>query len=432
MLIEFRVENHRSLRDEQVLTMEAGRLGEEADPRLRHVPGHPEPLLPVAVLYGANASGKSNVLDALRFMCDAVRDSHSQWRPEGGVPRDPFAWGESRTKPSFFELTLLLDGVRYQYGFVANDESFLEEWLFAWPNGKKQLWFERDGHAFKFGENLKGENKLIEGVTRPNALFLSTAAQHIHPQLRPLWSWFDAEVKTLRCDRLQSFMYSDTYTYISNAIARSLFCDDPAAKSLAYHHEKLKNDLKAQFLSLLRNADLGIADVRAEEVPYEPQSGGATPYRYYLKHIGQPEDAWLPLQQESRGTQALFCLLFPVVLTLTNGRMLLIDELDASLHPSLAREIVHQFNDPATNPYNVQLIFTTHDTNLLGTTLGEPAFRRDQVWLTEKDDTGATVLYPLTDYKPRKAENLERGYLQGRYGAIPFLDSFRLLEEDAS
>jgi hypothetical protein len=109
---------------------------------------------------------------------------------------------------------------------------------------------------------------------------------------------------------------------------------------------------------------------------------------------------------------------------LRDGGLLLVDELERSLHPSLARKIIHQFNDPAANPKNAQIIFTTHDTNLLGTTLGEPALRRDQVWLTEKDSEGATVLYPLTDYKPRKAENLERGYLQGRYGAVPFLGDF--------
>lgn len=125
--------------------------------------------------------------------------------------------------------------------------------------------------------------------------------------------------------------------------------------------------------------------------------------------------------EESNGTQTLFHLALPVLRSLQRGGILLIDELERSLHPVLAKQIIDQFNDPTANPNNAQLIFTTHDTNLLGTTLGEPALRRDQVWLTEKDAEGATVLYPLTDYKPRKAENLERGYLQGRYGAIPFL-----------
>jgi AAA15 family ATPase/GTPase len=114
----------------------------------------------------------------------------------------------------------------------------------------------------------------------------------------------------------------------------------------------------------------------------------------------------------------------PILEALQSGRVVVVDELESSLHPLLAGRIVRLFNDPATNPLNGQLIFTTHDTDLLGTVLGEPALRRDQVWLTEKDSEGATVLYPLTDYKPRKAENLERGYLQGRFGAIPFLGNF--------
>jgi AAA15 family ATPase/GTPase len=114
---------------------------------------------------------------------------------------------------------------------------------------------------------------------------------------------------------------------------------------------------------------------------------------------------------------------------LQDGGIVLVDELEASLHPALAREIIRQFNEPATNPRNAQLIATTHDTNLLGTIMDEPALRRDQVWFTEKDNEGATVLYPLTDYKPRKAENIERGYLQGRYGAIPFLGDLHLAGE---
>jgi len=143
MLIEFRVANHRSLRDEQVLTMEAGRVGDESDPRPRHVPGYSESLLTVASLYGANASGKSNVLAALAFMQEAVLMSHRLWSPDEGLPRDPFAWGPRRSEPSLFEVTLLIGRVRYQYGFQASDDCFLEEWLYAWPLGKKQVWFER-------------------------------------------------------------------------------------------------------------------------------------------------------------------------------------------------------------------------------------------------------------------------------------------------
>ncbi|MCU0706501.1 MAG: AAA family ATPase, partial [Fimbriiglobus sp.] len=142
MLIEFRTENHRSLRDEQVLTMEVGRIGDSTDERPRNVAGYAEELLAVAAIYGANASGKTNVLSALAFMRNAVLFSHRNWEPDGGVPREAFAWGK-KDAPSFFEVTVLIDSVRFQYGFETDNQCFLEEWLYAWPNGKKQVWFER-------------------------------------------------------------------------------------------------------------------------------------------------------------------------------------------------------------------------------------------------------------------------------------------------
>jgi AAA15 family ATPase/GTPase len=427
MLIEFRAENHRSLRDEQVLTMEAGRVGDEADPRPRHVPGHAEGLLPVAAIYGANASGKSNVLSALAFMRNAVLRSHRSWSPEDGVPRDPFAWGPKRREPSFFEVTLLLNEIRYQYGFVASDECFLEEWLYAWPNGKKQVWFERDGATFKFGDNLKGENRLIEEVTRPNALFLSAAVQHKHLQLQPIFSWF-----RLLQSRNMSLVSYPRMQYENHVLAGLIDETTVGLRQLSLFPEETSAEpFVERFRKLLRSADIGIVDIRVDK--NDSDDGTRLPEfpRFHFKHQNQADDAWLPLDEESRGTRILFRLAVPLLQALQDGGDLLVDELDASLHPSLAQEIVRQFNDPATNPHNAQLIFTTQDTNLLGNTLGEPALRRDQVWLTEKDAEGATVLYPLTDYKPRKAENLERGYLQGRYGAIPFLGDFKLLGSDS-
>jgi uncharacterized protein len=409
MLIEFRIENHRSLRDEQVLTMEAGRVGDSEDTRPRQVPGHSEPLLPVAALYGANASGKSNVLSALSFMRNAVLHSHRSWAPDDGVPCDPFAWGPKKNEPSMFEATLLIASIRYEYGFVASNQAFLEEWLYAWPNNKKQVWYERDNNTYKFGENLKGENKLIETVTRENALFLSSAAQHGHPQLQRLFSWF-RDLRPLNPPLSHSRLFRSASPYLD-------LVEEIQQPSLFSSSEP--ETVAERFRAMLKNADIGIVDMRVVQA-----APGNKAYRIQLKHESSLHEAWLPLEEESKGTQRLFHMALPVLQTLRDGAVLLVDELEASLHPSLAQEIVNLFNNPRTNPRNAQMIFTTHDTNLLGTTLGESALRRDQVWLTEKDPEGATVLYPLTDYKPRKAENLERGYLQGRYGAIPFLGSF--------
>ncbi len=429
MLVEFRVANHRSLRDEQVLTMEAGRVGDETDRRPRQVAGHSERLLTVAGLYGANASGKSNVLAALWFMRDAVVMSHRFWSPDEGeppeplVPRDPFAWGSKKSDPSLFEVTFLLDHVRYQYGFQASDDRFLEEWLFAWPSGKKQLWFERENQKFKFGDNFRGENKTIMEVTRPNALFLSAAVQHNHPQLAPIFAWFRSfEVINMQGARDPRFATPVRLAAVARLLAeesgqRALFPDEDSPESL----------LEA-FRDFLKQADTGIVDVRVEQTTSLeiPKRVG---HRFFLKHQCEDEDAWLPLSEESNGTRTLFHIALPILRVLSRGGLLLVDELERSLHPYLARKIVDQFNDPAANPRNAQVVFTTHDTNLLGTVLGEPALRRDQVWLTEKNVAGATILYPLTDYKPRKVENIERGYLQGRYGAIPFLNTYLVTTE---
>jgi hypothetical protein len=426
VLIEFRVENHRSLRDEQVFTMEAGRVGDDDDQRPRRVSGHSEKLLPVGALYGANASGKSNVLGALQFMRDSVCDSQRAWTPDGGVPRDSFAFGLQKTRPSLFEITMLVDSIRYQYGFVASDDRFLEEWLRAWPSGKKQLWFERDLENFKFGDHLRGEKRVIEEVTRPNALFLSAAAQLRHPQLLPIFRWF----RRMQLFRVPSKSYPfssrlPTELVLEQMLQRSVGDDAEADQpEPSEPHEGISTEsLLQRFRALLSDADFGIIDLRVNKT----DSVTSLRRRYrgiQLKHQAALDDAWLPLEEESRGTRMLFEIGLPILDALQSGGVVVIDELESSLHPLLADRIVRLFNDPETNSPNGQLIFTTHNTDLLGTVLGEPALRRDQVWLTEKNREGATVLYPLTDYKPRRAENLERGYLQGRFGAIPFLGRF--------
>jgi hypothetical protein len=422
MLIEFRAENHRSLRDEQALTMEAGRTGDADDRRPRSVSGFSDRILPVAAIYGANASGKSNVLSALTFMRNAVVHSHRSWAPEDVVPREAFAWGTKKDEPSLFEATFLINSVRYQYGFLASSHGFIEEWLYVWPHGKKQVWYERDESEFKFGDNLKGENKVIVEVTRSNALFLSAAVQLKHPQLSQVFSWFrDLHPINMAVPRYSIGWRSPYFPRINDLI------DDMQQQTLFPESERLSD----QFRGMLRNADVGIVDMRAVKTESADDSARYPRTQIQLKHKSSISDAWLPLEEESQGTQKLFRMALPVLQALRQGSVLVVDELESSLHPSLAQEIVNLFNNSIKNPHNAQLIFSTHDTNLLGTTLGEPVLRRDQVWLTEKDPEGGTVLYPLTNYKPRKSENLERGYLQGRYGAIPFLGKFTWATEES-
>jgi hypothetical protein len=437
MLIQFRVENHRSLRDEQVLNMVAADLDEKGGERLIHAEGLEHALLPAVAIYGANASGKSNVVGALSFMRKAVLKSHRLWEPEGGTPQEPFALSAKVNEPSLYEVDIVLEGTRFRYGFVLSAARVEEEWLLAWPRGRKKLLFERDGDSFRFAKTLQGENGAIRALTRPNSLFLSAAAQNNHHVLAPLFRWFARASLRIRQSSPKKAGSVASTPYLLDLL-------DLRQLTLPFF-DSHKEGRKKAFISLLRAADIGVLDVKL--VPKELASRAAFPSRagpdvlttaphwprreragtldHELRFRHQTEDGstevWLPLSAESAGTITLVNLAADLLFALERGDLLAIDELEASLHPMLALEIVRLFNDPNQNPRGAQLIFTTHDTNLLGGILDEPALRRDQVWFTEKDRGGATHLYPLTDFHPRKEENLERGYLQGRYGAIPFL-----------
>lgn len=406
MLVEFRAENHRSLKEEQVLTLTASNRI-PADSRVRTVDGVENGLLTSAVIYGGNASGKSNVLSAMAYMRDAIVLSHRAWDPEGGVPRSPFAWGDSSTAPSLYEVVCVIDSVKYEYGFVVSDQQVEEEWLYAWPNNRKQVWFEREGNQFNFGDKLDGPNKLVQEATRENALYLSTAMQFGSPHLKPLFRFFS---KMSVADR-SNIRFS----------ARNSFSDVLFANDRQLTLDMFETGLVERVRDLFRDADVGIFQIKREEQERTVGSRKFKDYRILLQHQPNDENSWLDLSEESEGTKTLFRLAPRVFQALNHGSVLVVDELEASLHPLLGMQILKLFCCGNTNSQNAQLIFTTHDTNLLGTTLGEPMLRRDQVWFTEKDTTGATRLYPLTDYKPRNVENLERGYLQGRYGAIPYI-----------
>jgi len=417
LLIRFRLENHRSIRDEQELSFVAASLNDSPE-RVLHTNLPSVDLLRVIGIYGANASGKSTVLDGLRFMQSAVIDSQRTWEPEGGIPRKPFLLDKTKSsEPSLFEVDILLDGIRYTYGFSIDSKIVIEEWLYAYPQGRKQEWFTRDASekkVFKFSRLLTGANKSIEALTRPNSLFLSAAAQNNHKMLRPIFKWFTSALILGEID-----------------------------KNVRQHHTvKMleKSKFRTAILEIIQGADLGISNinVQAVEIPElskkmlnvlfaespdmldKLNKDSTIPQIWLLHQAKEPgNEIPIPFSDESRGTEALFELAGYIVEALESGGVLCVDELDTSLHPLLALEIIKIFNDRKRNPHNAQLLFNTHDTNILES--GE--LRRDQIWFTEKDSSGATCLYPLTDYKARKEENLKRGYLQGRYGAVPYIQT---------
>ncbi len=401
MLLRFKFSNFRSFRSEQELSLVAGPLKDHSE-GLFEIPGLKERVLPVAAIYGANASGKTTVLRALQFMKRVIRESHRLWEPEQAIPLEPFV-GESDTSPATFVVDFIRETVRHQYGFVLNSSTVLEEWLHAYPSGHKQTWFRRKaGDPMSFSEKLSGENKVIEQLTRNNSLFLSSAAQNNHEMLLPIYNWFWTTLVFVTGDRSEQ-----TKQTIK-------MCEED-------------RETRALIARLLSFADLGIADLTvtvkrprtlAEKIS---RSMLPDPLPYTIELLHRINGRLLPfeLEQESAGTAAYLALLGPLVEAIQWGSVLCVDELDSSLHALMAIEIMRLFENRRQNPKRGQLIFNTHDTNLLNTGL----LRRDQIWFTEKDAKGESHLYPLTDFKPRREENLESGYLQGRYGAIPFIHS---------
>jgi AAA15 family ATPase/GTPase len=416
MLLRFAFSNFRSFRGEQELSLVAGPLNDHGA-GIFEIPGLNERVLPVAAIYGANASGKTTVLRALSFMDRAIHNSHRLWEPEQPIPLEPFA-GEAAESPAKFIVDFIHGDVRHQYGFVVSSAAVLEEWLHVYPKGKRQAWFNRKlGKPISFSDKLTGENKVIEQLSRSNSLFLSAAAQNNHEMLLPIYNWFWNTLRFVIGPRgaetkLTVEMCADSETRA--LIARLLCVADLGITDLNVTVENMPEEFREKtkkFVEAIRS----IFEIDPERTIPEEITHSAVKLLHRIDGKLLPFD----LERESAGTIAYLALLGPLVQALRTGGVICIDELDSSLHPLIAGEIMRLFENKVQNPKGAQLIFNTHDTNLLNTGI----LRRDQIWFTEKDAKGESHLYPLTDFKPRRQENLESGYLQGRYGAIPFIHS---------
>jgi hypothetical protein len=396
VLLRFAVENFRSIRDRQELSFLATPLNERSGIEVDVRPNATASVLPVIGVYGANASGKSNILNALAEMAQrAVTPPRSEH-----VPRpDPFLIDPNGPRtPTLFEIEFLIEGVRYAYGLTEGSDGVSSEWLHAFPLGRRQVWFERNASAsdpFRFpGDYLRGSKALLADLVRPDAPFLSIGTSLNHPQLSPVTHWLNG-IKSIR------------------SATRFWGSERGLSRFFESQYAELANEL-------IRRADLGI--IGAEHVePTGLGDSGRRSARYELqfRHAGKESSVLLPLRSESDGTLSWARTLQVLLPTLATGSVAVIDELDASLHPELAAEVIRIFQDPEVNRRRAQLLFACHDVTMLGANFGTPLLDRDQVWFAEKDQTGATELYPLAELAPRKGENLERGYLAGRYGATP-------------
>ncbi len=419
MLIEFSIGNYRSFKDKVTFSMVAANIitkEKELDDNNIFAVDDDLKLLKSAAVYGANASGKSNLAKALSFMKWFMINSSKETQSTEKIGVEPFELStETEAQPSFFEIVFLLDGTKYRYGFEANQKRVIAEWLFYVPKTREARLFERVYDVNS--RNIKRLSKIFkaEGIypkTRSNALFLSVAAQFNVEIAERILDWLTKKVNIV-----SGLEDRDHLSYTISSLGK-------------------KNDNKSEIIQLIKKLDLGIKQIRikeAEIIPVEKSS-------YHFKtddsirtghekfgNKGNISIKFFDLEnQESEGIKKIISIAGLLVDTLKYGKVLIFDEFDARLHPLIGKAIVELFNSKKTNSNNAQLIFMTHDTNLLS----HKIFRRDQIWFTEKNKYGATDLYSLVEYKILSDASFESDYIKGRYGAIPFIgDLSQLLGE---
>jgi len=422
MLIEFSVENFRSIKEKVTLSLLASSDKSLDNNLIKTDVLKKDNLLRSAVIYGANASGKTNIVLAFNFLRNLVINSHKNQKDDI-LDLSPFKFDkEYISKPSKFEIVFINNNIKYLYGVSATNENIIDEYLYNYPpKGRKSIIFERkDTNHFRFTKD-KEEQKFISERTINNVLYLSSSTQLNYKITSDVFDWFK--------DKLQTIVNFGNPKWIQSTV--DLLNENDNSKELV--------------LKALLEADLGIGDVIATietnsfyDFPLElkkrkgPIWGDKEGIKTlnietFHKVIDEIDEvAYIPIDyfDESSGTQRIFELIGPWINALKNGHIIIVDELDVKLHTLLNLFLIKLFHDTTQNISNAQLIFTTHNTNLLDLDI----FRRDQIWFTEKNPNfGSTDLYSLMEYySPRKDMDIQKGYLAGRFGAIPFISDDRI------
>jgi uncharacterized protein len=416
MLLQFKVINYLSIRDEQILSFVAS---DDEHLKVSNIANNPLggnfEVLNSAVIYGANASGKSNFLNALLAVRELV--SSSDKYTENQLFNDHSFTLSQQTiqKPSYFEINFIVDNIRYEYSFSINTSQILSEKLLCYKNTKPQTWFSRlynketQQDEYVFGTEFKGQKTTWQNSTRKNSLFLSIATQLNSAQLGPIFNWF----------------------------MKLEFILEGGGVKKEYPLNMLDSEKgKLIVLDFLKSADISIADIHTQKkvvrnftvsVLLENNTNQIDKKEdmeitdVYFTHTNDEMSAVFSLDKESTGTRKLFQYIGGLFHILEQGKKLIIDEIENSLHPLIVKKIIQLFNNPELNRNGAQLLFTTHNTSLLDNDL----FRRDQIWFIEKNSNLASKLYSLAEFNTKKNEVVEKSYLEGRYGALPFLTDFK-------
>lgn len=433
-LLRFRLQNHKSFKDQAELSM----LHSDMRSARPTEGSWQDNTYRTAGIYGPNASGKSSILDALDFMIDVVRDSATVWRNSRHLPYQPFRLDEvSRNEPSHYALDFTLDDVRYEYGFSISSRRIHSEWLYDYPLGRQRLLFERGStrEETRFGRALVGGTATLQKLTTPRELLLSRAANDQHPLLAPVQA---ALVEGFEFAQFSEGSREQRLRDIAEGVAKGaisiediillLQVADVGIAQVDIAEQKAPPELlefvkaiqKAGNESLSSWVDPKEGDTDPDR-PFSVTLGGFEEVRRYLEfqHFGEEGKRFtLTPDDQSTGTLSWLSLAVPAVDALRNGTVLLIDEIDASLHPQLAEVLIQMFKEERLNSHGAQLIFTTHDTYFLSPSADVP-LSPEEVWFVEKNGSGVSDLYSLGDFSTRRDQNLSRRYLHGRYGATP-------------
>jgi hypothetical protein len=398
MLISFAATNFRSIYERQEISFIATKHGAMPDSLLR-ASKIPSGLLPALAIYGANASGKTTVLRALHVFGHSIVDSYAKWKPFAKLPYDPHFFHTD--EPTKFECTFLFRNEIYRLAFSFNETKFLSESLHV----GRTLVYRRNGNSYRLGDDMIGFES-IKKSTRPNSLFLSAAAQANHPLISKIYAWFD-RWDTITDNRLpeealagQLIQNSYLRKFLSKAIA-VIAPDVTAIEPGEKPGDEPPSGVDPQLVSMMQRHTIW----------------SNTKFVHLSADGSRTASVYLP--DESAGTQCYFALAASIFGVLLTGGLMILDEADQSLHPSLLRSMVLLFQNPSSNPRKAQLIFNTHDTTLLS----PEVLRPDQIWFTERDLSGSSRIYCLADFKGIRSDTkAERAYLEGRFGAVPFLE----------
>lgn len=416
MLVQFTVGNFSSFKEKVSLSMVKSAMHDLPENVIKI--NDDFELLKSAVVYGANASGKSNLIKAFHFMRFFVISSFKESRVDAPIGVDSFLLNEeTKDKPSFFEIVSIIDNIAYKYGFEVDEKRVIKEWLYYKPKAKEEKLFVREGARVDISKKFS-EGAGLDEKTRENCLFLSVVFQFNGEISSKVIKWFTKNSVSV---------FKGYQVFFNRTLSR--IEEDPS----------LKENI-AKFLSV---ADNGVDDFEIESTSIpEKQTDKNIPKKekkqlkdkivYFYHKIFNKErkisgKIGLSLDYfESEGTKKMFALSMPVIDALRKGEILIIDELENHLHPLLFKHVIKLFNS-YSNKNNAQLIFTTHNL----TCMDNKCFRRDQIWFTEKNSLGESTLFSLADYKlnDKKVRNdasYSKDYLLGKYGAVPFIDEIDL------